>query len=154
MMKDNARVIFPPPLIFLGALLLGFGLNWGLSLPRRPEPPWSFALGAPLVVLALLLGVSAIRVLRAARTNVNPYKPSTAVVTSGPYRWTRNPIYTAMVLLYLGLALLLGALGPLMLLVPVLAMVRFGVIAREELYLSQRFGEEYRSYAARVRRWV
>jgi protein-S-isoprenylcysteine O-methyltransferase Ste14 len=153
-MKDTPGVIFPPPLIFLGGLLLGFGLNWGLSLPRLPEPPWSFALGAPLVVLALLLGFSAVRVLRGARTNINPYKPSTAVVTSGPYRWTRNPIYVSMVLSYLGLALLFGALGPLMLLVPVLTVMRFGVIAREELYLSQRFGEEYRSYTARVRRWV
>ena len=153
-MKDTPGVIFPPPLIFLGGLLLGFGLNWGLSLPRLPEPPWSFAFGAPLVVLALLLGFSAVRVLRGARTNINPYKPSSAVVTSGPYRWTRNPIYASMVLIYLGLALLLGALGPLMLLVPVLTVMRFGVIAREELYLSQRFGEEYRSYTARVRRWV
>jgi protein-S-isoprenylcysteine O-methyltransferase Ste14 len=153
-MKDTPGVIFPPPLIFLGGLLLGFGLNWGLSLPRLPEPPWSYALGAPLVVLALLLGLSAVRVLRGARTHINPYQPSTAVVTSGPYRWTRNPIYVSMILIYLGLALLLGVVGPLLLLLPVLAVMRFGVIEREERYLGQKFGDAYRSYTARVRRWV
>jgi protein-S-isoprenylcysteine O-methyltransferase Ste14 len=147
-------VIFPPPLIILGGLLLGFGLNWGLSLPRLPEPPWSYALGVPLVVLALLLGFSAVRVLRGARTKINPYQPSTAVVTAGPYRWTRNPIYGSMILIYLGLALLLGVLGPLLLLLPVLAVMRFGVIEREERYLGQKFGDTYRSYTARVRRWV
>ena len=153
-MKDTPGVIFPPPLIFLGGLLLGFGLNWGLSLPRLPERPWSYALGALLVVLGLLLGFSAVRVLRGARTNINPYQPSTAVVTSGPYRWTRNPIYVSMILIYLGLALLLGVVGPLLLLLPVLAVMRFGVIEREERYLGQKFGEAYRSYTARVRRWV
>jgi protein-S-isoprenylcysteine O-methyltransferase Ste14 len=151
---DTAGVLLPPPLLYAGGFLLGIALDWGLSLSRLPRPPWLVAFGALLVLLQALIGFSAFRALRRAQTQVNPYKPSTAVVTSGPYQRSRNPIYLSMTLLYLGLALLLGALGPLLLLLPVLAVMQFGVIVREERYLDRKFGEAYRSYSARVRRWL
>jgi protein-S-isoprenylcysteine O-methyltransferase Ste14 len=150
---DTAGVFLPPPLLYAGGFLLGVALDWGLSLARLPRPLWVLVLGGLLVGLQAVIGVTALRALRRARTQVNPYKPSTSVVTSGPYQRTRNPIYVSMTLLYLGLALLLGAIAPLLLLVPVLAIMHFGVVLREERYLSNKFGDTYRSYAARVRRW-
>jgi protein-S-isoprenylcysteine O-methyltransferase Ste14 len=151
---DTAGVLLPPPLVYAGGFLLGVALDWGFSLPRLPRPPWVVVVGALLVVLQVLIGFSAFRALRRAQTQVTPYKPSTAVVTSGPYGRSRNPIYLSMTLLYLGLALLLGAVGPLLLLLPVLAVMQFGVVVREERYLDRKFGDAYRSYSARVRRWL
>ena len=151
---DTAGVLLPPPLLFAGGFLLGVALDWGLSLPKLPRPLGVVALGALMLVLQVLIGFSAYRSLRRIRTQVNPYKPTTALVTSGPYRLSRNPIYLSMTLLYLGLAFLLGAVGPLLLLLPVLAVMEFGVVNREERYLDRKFGDAYRSYSARVRRWL
>jgi protein-S-isoprenylcysteine O-methyltransferase Ste14 len=91
---------------------------------------------------------------RSARTSMVPMRPSTALVTSGPYRVTRNPMYVGMAFLYAGLALLLGVIWSLAFLPAVLLMVDRFVIAREERYLEARFGEEYRAYKGRVRRWL
>ena len=100
---------------------------------------------------ALLAG--ALAGLRRAGTNVEPWLPSTALVTTGVYRFTRNPIYLAMTLLYLAVALAADSLLALLLLVPLLGIVRHGVIGREEHYLDAKFGESYRDYRAAVRRW-
>ena len=151
---ETAGVFFPPPLLYAGGFVLGIFLEWAFGLPRVPRPTWVFGLGGLLLGLQAIVGVSAFRALRRARTNVNPYKPTTAVVTSGVYHRTRNPIYLSMTMLYLGLALVLGVLGPLLLLLPVLAVMHFGVILREERYLDRKFGVAYRDYRARVHRWV
>ncbi len=92
--------------------------------------------------------------MRRAGTNVRPDQPTLALVFDGPFRFTRNPLYLAATGLYLGIALLVDALWPLLLLVPVLAVLRWGVVAREERYLEAKFGEPYRAYKARVRRWL
>jgi protein-S-isoprenylcysteine O-methyltransferase Ste14 len=81
-------------------------------------------------------------------------KPTTALVTEGPFRYSRNPIYLALTLLYVGVALLINALWILLLIVPVLLVIRYGVIAREEAYLTRKFGDTYRQYTARVQRWL
>jgi protein-S-isoprenylcysteine O-methyltransferase Ste14 len=151
---ETAGVLFPPPLLYAGGFLLGIVLDWALALPRVPRPPWVLGLGGLLLGIQAVVGFSAFRQLRRARTNVNPYKPSTAVVTAGIYRRSRNPIYLSMTMLYLGLALVLGVLGPLLLLLPVLLVMHFGVIVREERYLDRKFGLAYRDYRASVRRWL
>jgi protein-S-isoprenylcysteine O-methyltransferase Ste14 len=84
----------------------------------------------------------------------NPYKPATALAVHGPYRYTRNPMYLAMTIFYLGLTLLVNTLWPLVLLPAVLLVVQRGVINREERYLERTFGDAYRAYKARVRRWL
>jgi len=81
-------------------------------------------------------------------------KPTTALVTEGPFRYSRNPIYLALTLLYVGVALLINALWILLLVVPAVLVLRYGVIAREEAYLTRKFGEAYRQYMAQVRRWL
>jgi protein-S-isoprenylcysteine O-methyltransferase Ste14 len=89
-----------------------------------------------------------------AKTTLNPAGPASTLVTGGPFRFTRNPIYLGDTLMYLGLALLFGRRGPLLLLPGVLAALDRGVIRREERYLERRFGRQYRAYRARVRRWL
>ena len=89
-----------------------------------------------------------------ARTNIDPYKPATALVTGGPYRFTRNPIYVAMTLLYVGAALSFRIIPALILLPIALLLLQFGVIRREERYLEAKFGDRYRQYRSRVRRWT
>lgn len=85
---------------------------------------------------------------------MNPYQPTTAIVTEGPYRFTRNPIYLSLAVLYAGLEVMANALWSLLLLLAVMLIIHYAVILPEERYLEQKFGEEYRSYKAKVRRWL
>ena len=89
-----------------------------------------------------------------AGTELPPFRPTTAIVTDGPFRFTRNPMYIGMTLLYVGLAVGFDLIWALILLPAVLLVIRFYAIAREERYLEAKFGEEYLSYKRRVRRWV
>jgi len=150
---DTAGVVVPPPLLYAAGFLVGLALDWFLPLGRLPRTNFLKGLGAALIVVTLLLGVSAFRAMRRAGTQVNPYKPTTAIVTSFPFAVTRNPIYLSLTLLYLGLVILFGTVWPLCLLIPVLVVMQRGVILREEQYLESKFGDVYRRYRERVRRW-
>ena len=102
------------------------------------------------IVLMVLAGVQ----FRRKHTSVIPYIPTTAIIQSGPFRISRNPIYLADTLCYVGVAILLNTAWPLFLLPLVLLVVHRGVILREERYLERKFGDEYNSYKLRVRRWL
>lgn len=153
--RDHPGVIAPPPLIYLGFLLAGWGLGRLAGLPSIGGDAV-----ARMVVAGLLVGVGlalelwAIGAFRRRRTAVQPWKPSTALVAEGPYRFSRNPIYLGFAVTYLGLALALNSWLALALLVPCLLVVDRGVIAREERYLSAKFGASYDAYRGRVRRWI
>jgi len=150
---DTAGVVARPPLVFLGSILAGLGLHrgWPLPLlPAGPHPAW----GGVLIVGALVLFVLAVRELRRAGTGVRTSHPTTALVQRGPYRLSRNPIYLAFVLLQLGVAVLVNSAWVLGMAIPALAVVRYGVIGREEAYLERKFGDAYRRYARSVRRWL
>ncbi|MFN4088918.1 MAG: methyltransferase family protein [Alphaproteobacteria bacterium] len=150
----HAGVVAPPPLIFGGALLAGLGVDWaaGWSTGFAAGARWGVAM--PLLAGALVLLAGALAGFRRAGTHPAPWRPSTAVVTGGVYRVTRNPMYLGMAALHAGLALLLDAPAALLLLVPAVLAIHFGVILREERYLEATFGEPYRAYRARVRRWL
>jgi protein-S-isoprenylcysteine O-methyltransferase Ste14 len=151
--ENSAGVVAPPPLIFLGGLAIGFGLE--ALLPGSSVPNAVQWVGGGLLVLAgLALLLAFERAFKAKDTAVEPWKPSTAVVTSGPYRFTRNPGYLGMALVYTGIALLADAWWPLAVLPLVLLVIDRGVIAREERYLERLFGQEYTDYRASVRRWL
>ncbi|MDP6404052.1 MAG: isoprenylcysteine carboxylmethyltransferase family protein [Alphaproteobacteria bacterium] len=107
-----------------------------------------------LLAMGLLIVVLALPKFRRAATPVRPDRPSTALISGGPYRFSRNPLYVALTLAYLGLAVALDSLWVLALLVPVLATMQVGVVAREERYLEAKFGDEYRAYKQTVRRWL
>jgi protein-S-isoprenylcysteine O-methyltransferase Ste14 len=151
--QEIAGVVAPPPLIFLAGLIVGFALEAllpGVDLPALVE----WGLGSLLVVAGLALLLWFNTSFSRKGTAVEPWKPTTAIVTSGPYRFTRNPAYLGMALTYVGIALLSSALWVLVPLPVVLAVIDRGVIAREERYLERRFGEEYLGYKRTARRWV
>src|SRR5215203_5706657 len=142
-----------PPLVYLCSIALGVIVHsaWRIPLlPRNVTP----RLGALLVVLAIGLFVFAVRTFRAAGTPVPGNRPTTTIVRTGPYRFSRNPIYLAFSALQVGIALCVGSLWLLITLVPALALMSFWVIPREERYLEARFSSEYLSYKSSVRRWL
>jgi protein-S-isoprenylcysteine O-methyltransferase Ste14 len=150
---DNPGVIAPRPLIYLGALGVGFGLDavigraWLPSSVARP-------VGAALIVAGAGLMGTFVRAFGRARTPVDPYTPSEAVVTDGPYRLTRNPGYLGMALTYAGIAIASNAPWALVPLPVAIAVIDRSVIAREERYLERKFGARYTAYKRRVRRWI
>jgi protein-S-isoprenylcysteine O-methyltransferase Ste14 len=150
---DNPGVIAPPPLIYAGALLAGLLANRRYHIPFLPRPLVRM-LGWPLIAGGIAVGLLGSRQMRRAETNVSPYKPATALVTEGPYRFTRNPLYLSMTLLYGGVSALANALPPVLLLPLVLRLMRRGVIEREEAYLEQKFGDVYLEYKVRAPRWI
>ena len=150
---DNAGVIAPPPLIYAGMLLAGLILHGIKPLPLAPGKV-ARPLGVLLLVKSITLGILAFRTMRGAGTNVSPMEPTTTIVTSGPYQFTRNPIYVSLTLLYSGIALLRNTLWPLLLLPFTLFIMQRGVIEREENYLERKFGTQYTSYKSRVPRWL
>ncbi|MGH8488876.1 MAG: methyltransferase family protein [Gammaproteobacteria bacterium] len=106
------------------------------------------------IALGVLIAAFALSALHRARTPVNPYAPTTALVTGGPFRFSRNPLYLALTVIYLGAAGLLNSLWPVLLLPGLLWFMHWGVIIREERYLERKFGPAYQEYKARVRRWL
>jgi protein-S-isoprenylcysteine O-methyltransferase Ste14 len=150
---DNPGVIAPPPLIYACALAAGLLANRRYHIPILPRRV-ARTLGWPLVACGLAVGFLGEREMRRAETNVDPYKPATTVVTGGPFRYTRNPLYLSMTLIYGGISALANALLPVLLLPMVLRLMRRGVIEREERYLERKFGGEYIEYKVRTPRWI
>ena len=151
--RDAPGVVAPPPLVYLAALAIGLVLDWVLpsaSIPGAVRWP----LGIALVLAGAALMLSFVTAFRRARTAVDPYRASTAIVTTGPYRLTRNPGYLGMTLIGAGIAVLAEALWVLVPLAGAVVVIDRGVIAREERYLERKFGAEYLSYKRRVRRWI
>ncbi len=150
---DNAGVIAPPPLIFVGSLAVGLLLQRLYPVKILPRVP-GLILGSICFSVAGVLLPGAFREMQRAKTNIDPYEPVTTIVTEGPFRYTRNPIYLALALLSAGIAFIANAFWVLLLLPFVLLLINFGVIEREERYLENKFGKQYLDYKARVRRWV
>lgn len=151
--KDNPGVIAPPPLIFLSGLLVGGFVSWFYPSAFLP-PIFSIVAGVLLVLSGLAIISAAIVKMRRAATNVEPWKPTTAIIDDGIYAVSRNPIYLGMTLTYLGIAFLFNSFWFLPPLIFVLPAIHFGVILREEKYLTRKFGDEYLSYKTSVRRWI
>jgi protein-S-isoprenylcysteine O-methyltransferase Ste14 len=153
-MADTAQVIIRPPLAWGLAVIAGLALNWLVPLPFLPVDLPAGWLGAMVFILALALVAWAIVTITRAGSNVPTNLPTTTIVASGPYRFTRNPIYLGMFLGLIGLAIAFDNLWLLMMLVPFALVIRYGVVAREETYLERKFGDVYRRYHTRVRRWL
>lgn len=152
--EDTAQVVIRPPLAWALAAIAGFALNWLLPLPFMPATVPAGWLGGALFVAALALATWAIVTIARAGSNVPTNLPTTSIVDTGPYRFTRNPIYLGMLLGQLGLTVAFDSLWLLITLAPFALVIRYGVVAREEAYLERKFGEVYRGYRARVRRWL
>lgn len=151
--RDNAGVIAPPPLIYLAGLGVGYLLHKFLPsrlLSRR----WARLIGGGAIASGVMLAGAGFTTMRRANTPPEPWEPTTAIVTSGPFRYTRNPIYLSFTLLYAGIAAARNSLTMLLPLPIVLLLVQRGVIKREEAYLARKFGDDYVQYKNRVRRWL
>lgn len=153
MSADKPRTLAPPPLIYVAGLALGVLME--RYLPMRLLPPSiAMGLGIPIALAGLLVAVWAVLTMWRGGTTVNPYKAASSLMTGGPFRFSRNPIYVADTVLYLGLALAFDWAWALAFLPFVLVIMHFGVIAHEERHLARRFGEDYLRYKQRVRRWL
>ena len=142
-----------PPVVYLGSIALGLAIHY--AWPTRFVPPSvSTPVGAMLTLLAVGLFVVSVRTFRAAGTPIPGNRPTTAIVRTGPYRFSRNPIYLAFSLFQLGLSVWANSLGLLIALIPAVVLMALVVIPREERYLEARFPSEYSSYRAAVRRWL
>lgn len=159
-MNDHATtpgVTFPPPLIFLLGLGAGFALDvllfhWDLVDPSLL--PVLRGLAGLFALVALVLLLSALGGFRRKGNDPRPWREDTAFVEDGIYRHTRNPMYVGMALMYVAIMLAFNSLWPLITLGPVLVVIHYYVIAREEDYLAERFGQAYLDYCTRVRRWL
>jgi protein-S-isoprenylcysteine O-methyltransferase Ste14 len=151
--QDNPGIRVPPPSIYLLALLLGLLVNRRLHLPFL-SPRVARVLGWPLVGGAMALAVWFARTMHGADTTLRTDKPVSSLVQDGPFRYSRNPGYLSLTMLYAGVAILRNALWAILLLPLVLYVIQCEVIEREERYLERTFGEEYLAYKRRVRRWV
>lgn len=147
------RTLVPPPLLYAVALFAAWWLDgrWPLGFDAGMA---GRAAGWVLIGLGLAGFAWALAAIWGHRTTVNPYKAASSLVTRGPFALSRNPIYVSDWFVYLGVTLLLGTVWPLLLAPLVWAVMRFGVIAHEEAHLTAKFGDEYRAYQARVRRWL
>jgi protein-S-isoprenylcysteine O-methyltransferase Ste14 len=151
-----ARGIARPPLLYLACLLLGLALDRALPLPLDlPEAAlFRWTVGGGLILIGIaILGAGARNFSRTA-TPVPSNQPVRALVTTGIHGLSRNPIYIGMLLLYAGIGIAARSPWVLILALPLVIILHFGVVAREETYLEQRFGDAYRAYKARVRRWL
>jgi protein-S-isoprenylcysteine O-methyltransferase Ste14 len=149
--KDSPDVISCPPMVYVGSLGLGLLLDWFVPSQRFLSFPIT---GWLLAFAGFLVGFWGVRTFIRAGTNVRPDLPVTALVTSGPYRYSRNPLYLALTIIYLGVALSIGSLWSLLTLIPALVVVHYRIVRREEEYLESRFGDNYRAYKAQVNRWI
>ncbi|PHR18670.1 MAG: isoprenylcysteine carboxyl methyltransferase [Sphingopyxis sp.] len=154
--KDSAQVKFPPPLVYLGFLLSGLLLDQlsGRVPEFIPVSPWIMVAGGVAILAGFCIMIAGTSRFRKLGNNLEPWKHANQIVNSGIYRFTRNPMYLGMALTALGLALLLRSSWAVILLPVALLVIRTQVIAREESYLAAKFGDEYLTYKAKVRRWI
>jgi protein-S-isoprenylcysteine O-methyltransferase Ste14 len=142
-----------PPFVYLFAIFAAVALDFIRPLHFLPDELGTF-IGIPIVVAALVLFLLSVRGLKAAGTPVPGNEPTNAIVRSGPYQWSRNPIYLAFSILQLGIACWLNNLWVLVTLGAAWGLMTWVVIPREEHYLEHKFGAEYLQYKAKVRRWL
>jgi protein-S-isoprenylcysteine O-methyltransferase Ste14 len=151
--RDNAGVIAWPPFIFAACAGVGIVGHFVHAVPIA-DGPLIKRIGGLLAVCSGVLAIWAQRAMKAAGTNIRPDKPALVIVKRGPYRFTRNPLYLSLCMLHSGMALWLNDWVTLSLVLPLFAILHFGVVLREEAYLERKFGEEYLGFKRRVHRWI
>ncbi|HEY6022801.1 MAG TPA: isoprenylcysteine carboxylmethyltransferase family protein [Pseudolabrys sp.] len=153
---DHPNVAVFPPIVPAGALALAIALQWLVPLHflGGVDETWRIVIGVAIFYLGLALSLMAHRTLIRHSTNINPFRPTTALVTKGIFNWTRNPIYVGGRALMIGLALVFSLDWLLLLVLPSVMVIHYGVVKREEEYLTRKFAEEYRRYTTRVPRYL
>ena len=152
--RDKSNAVVRPPIAWALAFAAGLAINLLYPLRWIPETWPNVLMGGILFATGFALAIWAIVTFRRAGTRVETTKPTLAIVTHGPYGFTRNPIYLGMFLGQTGLAIGFDSLWILGTLIPFYLVLRYGVVAREEAYLEHKFGDVYSDYKSRVRRWL
>jgi protein-S-isoprenylcysteine O-methyltransferase Ste14 len=151
---DAPNVMIHPPIALGMALVIAFALNWIYPLPFIPPEVPHLELGLVLILLALLLVRWSVQTFRNAKTNILTSQSTTTIVSTGPFAHSRNPIYVGALVGVIGFAAAANSLWFLVALVVIAFVLRYGVIAREEIYLGRKFGAQYLDYKTKVRRWL
>jgi protein-S-isoprenylcysteine O-methyltransferase Ste14 len=153
--QDHPNVIIFPPIILATTVALGCILQWfwPIGLLTSMGQAWRIPVGAGVFLAGVLLAATGRRAMVRLRTNVSPLLPTTALATDGIFRWTRNPLYSGGTLMMLGVAFVFALDWLLLLILPSVLILHFGVVRREEDYLERKFGDQYRHYKASVARY-
>jgi len=151
--EKGAAVKFPPPLIYLLLMLVAYGAHylWPLGIGGLPGLEY---FGLALVVLGLGIVILLSRSFKRARTSIEPWKPTTTIISTGIYAYSRNPIYVAFCLVPIGTGIFLNSFWILVSFIPSVILVYYIAIKKEEQYLEDKFGDEYVQYKSKVRRWL
>ncbi len=152
----GAPIRIPPPLLYLLGFLAGVGLRFLVPGDALPPGPAVLArwVGLALLVAGFTLSMSGVGTFLLAKTTTIPHKAASKLVRTGPYRFTRNPMYVGLTTFYIGLAFALNRLWPLALLPLLFTILVRAVVRLEEQHLEERFGDDYRAYRERVRRFL
>lgn len=148
------KIIAPAPVIFLLTVIVGFILHYFVHIYVFASSMLTSILSAILFMAGVLIAGWALQTMSAANVSPNPYTPTARLIVSGPYQYSRNPMYLSITLVYLAIALMVNSLWFFMLLIPMLILVWRGIIQREEIFLETAFGEQYKNYKKRVRCWL
>ena len=151
--QDNAGVLAPPPLLFLACVSAGALLHHYYPV-RLMDRQFAWWMGGTLACVAGVLAAWAMLVMRASGTNIRPDRPVLAVVSTGPYKFTRNPMYLSLCLLEASTGFFLNDWMPFLFVLPLALLLHFGVVLREERYLEKKFGVQYLTLKRRVHRWI
>ena len=151
--KDRPQIIALPPFLFLACAVLGTALHFFSPSPLtdRFSVKW---VGVVLALIAIVQAYFARRAMIAVGTNIRPDLPTLAIARTGPYRYTRNPMYLSLSALQVSLAFILNDLSPLVFAIPLVLLLHYGVILREERYLEEKFGSGYLEFKRNVKRWL
>jgi protein-S-isoprenylcysteine O-methyltransferase Ste14 len=151
--NDNSGVVAPAPVLYGIAFVVGFVAEKIAPTQMLPFPVSAW-LGLTFTAVAIALVVSAFKALAQAHTAFDARKSTTKIVTTGPFRFSRNPTYLSLTLLLIGIAFAISSLWVLVSVIPAVVATQWGVILREENYLKGKFGDGYIRYASKVRRWL
>jgi protein-S-isoprenylcysteine O-methyltransferase Ste14 len=153
--QDHPNVIIFPPIILATTIVLGFALQWlcPIGALATTSLAWRVPVGVGVICTGVLLAATGRRILVRLGTNVSPLQPTTALATDGVFSWTRNPLYSGGTLALLGVALVFALDWSVVLILPGLLILHFGVVKREEQYLERKFGDRYRLYKMHVPRY-
>lgn len=149
--KTDASV--PPPLIYFGCLGIGLAVDYVAPLPLLPQA-LQYGIGIPVIVFSFVLFGLVLREFARSNTSIDHRKPTTEIITTGPFRYSRNPVYVSLTLLLVGVAIAVDSLWALLMAIPAVLITQRFVIRREEAFLTEKFGAAYRSYQESVRRWI
>lgn len=151
--KDVSGVVVPPPVVYLICVMAGLGLDYLWPLPFLPQTI-QFAVGFSIIAVSFVVFGLALREFSRSKTAIDPRKPTTAIISTGPFGYSRNPVYVSMTMLVLGIAIAVDSLWIFVMVIPAVVVIQYFVILKEEAYLERKFGDEYERYKSAVRRWV